>query len=59
MIKNLRSRSLATRVYVSACSRSSTTFQERDLDNHEIYDELNKNVKVFTIRKTRCLLGVS
>lgn len=41
MINNLRSRSLATRVYVSACSRSSTPFQERDLKNHEIYDELS------------------
>ncbi|KAI8077622.1 hypothetical protein BDF21DRAFT_341555, partial [Thamnidium elegans] len=38
MINNLRSRSLATRVYVSSCSRSSTPFQEQDLKNHEIYD---------------------
>ncbi|EIE75665.1 hypothetical protein RO3G_00369 [Rhizopus delemar RA 99-880] len=41
MINNLRSRSLETRVYVSACSRSSTPFQERGLKNHEIYDELS------------------
>ncbi|KAG1509243.1 hypothetical protein G6F47_001604 [Rhizopus delemar] len=62
MINNLRSRSLETRVYVSACSRSSTPFQERGLKNHEIYDELSNidgDTQVFTIRKTRCLLGVS
>ncbi|KAG1320087.1 hypothetical protein G6F62_011505 [Rhizopus arrhizus] len=41
MTNNLRSRSLATRVYVSACSRSSTPLEERDLKNHEIYDELS------------------
>ncbi|GAA5810249.1 hypothetical protein MFLAVUS_003669 [Mucor flavus] len=41
MINNLRFRSLATRVYVFACSRSSTPFQERDIKNHEIYDELS------------------
>lgn len=41
MINNLRSRSRVTRVYVSACSRSSTPFQERELKNHEIYDELS------------------
>ncbi|KAI7850939.1 hypothetical protein BDC45DRAFT_421434, partial [Circinella umbellata] len=40
-INNLRSRSLVTRVYVSACSRSSTPFQERDLKNHEIYNGLS------------------
>ncbi|KAI8084179.1 uncharacterized protein B0P05DRAFT_609120 [Gilbertella persicaria] len=40
MINNLRSRSFATRVYVSACSRSSTPFLERDLKSDEIYKKL-------------------
>jgi hypothetical protein len=31
MINNLRSRSFATWIYVSACSRSSTPFSEREL----------------------------
>ena len=41
MINNLRSRSFATQVYVSACSCSSTPFSERDLKNDETYKELN------------------
>lgn len=41
MINNLRSRSFATRIYVSACSRPSTPFSERDLKNDEIYKKLN------------------
>ncbi|KAI9011869.1 hypothetical protein CLU79DRAFT_771653 [Phycomyces nitens] len=40
MVQNLRSRSLATRIYVSACSRSSTPFEERDIKKLEIHDEL-------------------
>ncbi|KAI9011867.1 hypothetical protein CLU79DRAFT_771648 [Phycomyces nitens] len=39
MVKNLLSRSLATRIYVSACSRSSTPFEERDIKKLEIYNE--------------------
>lgn len=38
---NLRSRSFATQIYVSACSRASTPFSERDLKNDEIYKKLN------------------
>ncbi|CAO3691885.1 unnamed protein product [Rhizopus stolonifer] len=41
MINNLRSCSFATRIHVSACSRSSTPFSERDLKNGETYKELN------------------
>ena len=41
MINNLRSRSFATRIYVSAYSRSSTPFLERNLKSDETYKELN------------------
>lgn len=44
MTNNLRSRSSATRVYVSACSQSSTPFIQRDIKKDEIYRALNKDV---------------
>ncbi|KAI9270204.1 hypothetical protein EDC94DRAFT_633291 [Helicostylum pulchrum] len=43
MIDNLRSRSFATRIFVSASSRASTTFVERDLNvDRNIYQQLYK-----------------
>lgn len=41
MINNSRSRSFATRIYVSVCSRSLTPFSERDLKNDKTYKKLN------------------
>ncbi|KAL7308718.1 hypothetical protein PS15m_011887 [Mucor circinelloides] len=54
MVNNLRSRSFATRIYVSACSSSSTSFSERDLKNDETYKELDNtdgDTQVFAFRK--------
>jgi hypothetical protein len=43
MIDNLRSRSFATRIFVSSSSRASTAFVERDLKvDEKIYQQLNK-----------------
>ncbi|KAG0779833.1 hypothetical protein G6F29_003747 [Rhizopus arrhizus] len=43
MIDNLRSRSFATRIFVSSSSKASTAFVERDLKvDEKIYEQLNK-----------------
>lgn len=43
MIENLRSRSFATRIFVSSSSRASTAFVERDLKvDQKIYQQLDK-----------------
>lgn len=39
MINNLRSRSFATRIYVSACSRASKPFSERNTQGKKKYIE--------------------
>ncbi|ORE00700.1 hypothetical protein BCV72DRAFT_107470 [Rhizopus microsporus var. microsporus] len=43
MVDNLRSRSFATRIFVSSSSRASTAFAERDLNvDQNIYQQLDK-----------------
>lgn len=43
MVDNLRSRSFATRIFVSSSSKASTAFAERDLNvDQTIYQQLDK-----------------